>query len=138
MVSPASAVCNVEKTRCPVSAAETGHLVFSTLHTADAGETINRILEFYEPHEQMQARSMLALDVTLAAQAGRYPDRTHATTLESERTVVADRERAVGARVRKMHAHLEPAVPAVHVHPRRAGIQVMRDEAFTERSRRDR
>src|SRR5436190_8108675 len=43
-----------------LSAAETGHLVFSTLHTADAGETINRILEFYEPHEQMQARSMLA------------------------------------------------------------------------------
>ena len=43
-----------------LSAAETGHLVFSTLHTADAGETINRILEFYEPHEQMQARSMIA------------------------------------------------------------------------------
>jgi twitching motility protein PilT len=43
-----------------LSAAETGHLVFSTLHTADAGETINRILEFYEPHEQLQARSMLA------------------------------------------------------------------------------
>jgi len=43
-----------------LSAAETGHLVFSTLHTADAGETINRILEFYEPHEQTQARSMLA------------------------------------------------------------------------------
>jgi twitching motility protein PilT len=43
-----------------LSAAETGHLVFSTLHTADAGETINRILEFYEPHEQLQARSMIA------------------------------------------------------------------------------
>src|SRR3954449_6504926 len=40
--------------------ADTGHLVFSTLHTADAGETINRILEFYEPHEQLQARSMLS------------------------------------------------------------------------------
>jgi twitching motility protein PilT len=47
-----------------LSAAETGHLVFSTLHTADAGETINRILEFYEPHEQMQARSMLASVLT--------------------------------------------------------------------------
>ncbi len=43
-----------------LSAAETGHLVFSTLHTADAGETINRILEFYEPHEQLQARSMIS------------------------------------------------------------------------------
>jgi twitching motility protein PilT len=49
-----------ETVQTALSAAETGHLVFSTLHTADAGETINRILEFYEPHEQMQARSMLA------------------------------------------------------------------------------
>jgi twitching motility protein PilT len=43
-----------------LSAAETGHLVFSTLHTADAAETVNRILEFYDANEQTQARSMLA------------------------------------------------------------------------------
>jgi len=49
-----------ETVQTALSAAETGHLVFSTLHTADASETINRILEFYEPHEQMQARSMIA------------------------------------------------------------------------------
>ena len=49
-----------ETVQTALSAAETGHLVFSTLHTADAGETINRILEFYEPHELVQARSMLA------------------------------------------------------------------------------
>jgi twitching motility protein PilT len=49
-----------ETVQTALSAAETGHLVFSTLHTADAGETVNRILEFYEPHEQTQARSMLA------------------------------------------------------------------------------
>ena len=49
-----------ETVQTALSAAETGHLVLSTLHTADAGETVNRILEFYEPHEQMQARSMLA------------------------------------------------------------------------------
>jgi twitching motility protein PilT len=49
-----------ETVQTALSAAETGHLVFSTLHTADAGETVNRILEFYEPHEQTQARAMLA------------------------------------------------------------------------------
>jgi twitching motility protein PilT len=49
-----------ETVRTALSAAETGHLVFSTLHTADAAETVNRILEFYEPNEQTQARSMLA------------------------------------------------------------------------------
>lgn len=41
-------------------AAETGHLVISTLHTADAKETINRILMMYEPHKQMQIRYQLA------------------------------------------------------------------------------
>jgi twitching motility protein PilT len=49
-----------ETVRTALSAAETGHLVFSTLHTADAAETVNRILEFYDANEQMQARSMLA------------------------------------------------------------------------------
>lgn len=41
-------------------AAETGHLVVSTLHTADARETINRVLVYYEPHEQMQVRIQLS------------------------------------------------------------------------------
>jgi twitching motility protein PilT len=43
-----------------LSAAETGHLVFSTLHTADAAETINRIIDFFPPHQQGQVRAMLA------------------------------------------------------------------------------
>jgi twitching motility protein PilT len=43
-----------------LSAAETGHLIFSTLHTADAAEAINRIIDFFPPHQQGQIRSMLA------------------------------------------------------------------------------
>jgi twitching motility protein PilT len=43
-----------------LSAAETGHLVLSTLHTLDATETINRIIDFFPPHHQKQARVMLA------------------------------------------------------------------------------
>jgi len=43
-----------------LSAAETGHLVFSTLHTVDAGQTINRILGMFEPDEQEQIRARLA------------------------------------------------------------------------------
>ena len=43
-----------------LSAAETGHLVFSTLHTIDAGQTINRILGLFEPEEQEQIRARLA------------------------------------------------------------------------------
>jgi twitching motility protein PilT len=43
-----------------LSAAETGHLVFSTLHTVDAPETVNRIVDFFPPHQQQQARAMIA------------------------------------------------------------------------------
>jgi len=41
-------------------AAETGHLVFSTLHTLDATETINRIITVFPPHQQRQVRLQLA------------------------------------------------------------------------------
>src|SRR5262249_11887082 len=41
-------------------AAETGHLVFSTLHTVDAAETINRIIAVFAPHQQKQIRLQLA------------------------------------------------------------------------------
>jgi twitching motility protein PilT len=43
-----------------LSAAETGHLVLSTLHTINAGETVNRILGMFEPDEQEQVRIRLA------------------------------------------------------------------------------
>jgi twitching motility protein PilT len=43
-----------------LSAAETGHLVLSTLHTINAGETINRIMGMFEPEEQEQIRIRLA------------------------------------------------------------------------------
>jgi len=42
-----------------LAAAETGHLVLSTLHTVDAGQTINRILGFFEQEEQPQIRNRL-------------------------------------------------------------------------------
>ena len=41
-------------------AAETGHLVFSTLHTLDATETINRIIAVFPPHQQKQVRLQLS------------------------------------------------------------------------------
>ncbi len=43
-----------------ITAAETGHLVLSTLHTADATETINRVISMYPSHQQDQARLSLA------------------------------------------------------------------------------
>jgi twitching motility protein PilT len=49
-----------ETVRIALSAAETGHLVLSTLHTIDSGQTINRILGMFEPDEQEQIRARLA------------------------------------------------------------------------------
>ena len=43
-----------------ITAAETGHLVLSTLHTLDATETINRIITVFPPHQQNQVRLQLA------------------------------------------------------------------------------
>ncbi len=48
-----------------LKAADTGHLVFSTLHTTDATQTINRALSFYPPHQQNEVR--YALSSALAA-----------------------------------------------------------------------
>ncbi len=51
---------DAETVRTALASAETGHLVFSTLHTVDAVETLNRILDFFEPHHQLQIRKQLA------------------------------------------------------------------------------
>jgi twitching motility protein PilT len=51
---------DIETVRAALSAAETGHLVLATLHTVDAQDTINRIVDFFTPHEQSQVRATLA------------------------------------------------------------------------------
>jgi len=51
---------DMETIETALHAAETGHLVFSTLHTLDATETINRIISVFPPHQQKQIRLQLA------------------------------------------------------------------------------
>jgi twitching motility protein PilT len=51
---------DLETVETALLAAETGHLVFSTLHTLDATETINRIIAVFPPHQQRQVRLQLA------------------------------------------------------------------------------
>jgi twitching motility protein PilT len=51
---------DADTVKAALSAAETGHFVMSTLHTTDAKETINRIIDFFPPHEQKQVRLGLA------------------------------------------------------------------------------
>jgi len=51
---------DLETVETALHAAETGHLVFSTLHTLDATETINRIIAVFPPHQQRQVRIQLS------------------------------------------------------------------------------
>ena len=51
---------DLETVDTSLKAAETGHLVFSTIHTSDAGSTINRLLSFFPTEEQMNVRARLA------------------------------------------------------------------------------
>ncbi|WP_105033376.1 type IV pilus twitching motility protein PilT [Cryobacterium aureum] len=51
---------DLETISVALTAAETGHLVFSTLHTQDAAQTIDRIIDVFPPHQQAQVRAQLA------------------------------------------------------------------------------
>jgi twitching motility protein PilT len=56
---------DLETIQLAITAAETGHLVFSTLHTVDAAQTIDRVVDVFEPDQQEQIRTQLS--VTLQA-----------------------------------------------------------------------
>jgi twitching motility protein PilT len=51
---------DLETIAVALTAAETGHLVFATLHTQDAAQTIDRIVDVFPPHQQQQIRTQLA------------------------------------------------------------------------------
>ncbi|HYJ33949.1 MAG TPA: type IV pilus twitching motility protein PilT [Candidatus Binatia bacterium] len=51
---------DAETMRIALMAADTGHLVLSTLHTVDATQTVNRIISFFPPHQHEEIRFMLA------------------------------------------------------------------------------
>ena len=61
---------DVDSIQIALTAAETGHLVFSTLHTMDAVTTIDRIIDVFPPHQQQQVRVQMAnvLEAVLSQQ----------------------------------------------------------------------
>jgi twitching motility protein PilT len=81
-----------------LSAAETGHLVLSTLHTIDAVETVNRIIDFFPPHHHQQVRAMLAGSLRGVISQRLVPNITH------DSRVVACEVLTMTGRVRDMIA----------------------------------
>ena len=51
---------DVETISTAITAAETGHLIFATLHTNDAAQTVDRIVDVFPAHQQNQIRMQLA------------------------------------------------------------------------------
>jgi twitching motility protein PilT len=51
---------DIETIQAAINIAETGHLVFATLHTTDAPQSINRIIDVFPPHQQTQVRTQLS------------------------------------------------------------------------------
>jgi twitching motility protein PilT len=87
-----------------LKAAETGHLVFSTLHTTDATQTINRILSFYPPHQQEEVRYMVSTAlkaiislrlVRRADKKGRVPAAEILVNTEAVRDQIRDMTKAL-------------------------------------------
>jgi twitching motility protein PilT len=85
-----------------LTAAETGHLVFSTLHTIDATESINRIIAVFPPHQQKQIRIQLASVlravvsqrlIPRAGDKGRVPAVEVLTTTAFIRDCIVDKEK---------------------------------------------
>lgn len=54
---------DLETIQLAITAAETGHLVFSTLHTVDAAQTIDRIVDVFNPDQQAQIRTQLSVTI---------------------------------------------------------------------------
>ncbi|MGQ0733017.1 MAG: type IV pilus twitching motility protein PilT [Acidobacteriota bacterium] len=93
---------DMETIETALHAAETGHLVFSTLHTLDATETINRVISIFPPHQQKQVRLQLAsvLRATVAqrlmpnaSRTGRVPATEVLISTAFIRDCIVDRDR---------------------------------------------
>ncbi len=91
---------DLETLEIALKAADTGHMVFSTLHTMDASQTINRVLSFYPPHEQADIRFQLStalqavVSLRLVPRADK-PGRIPATEILVNSAAVADNIRDV-------------------------------------------
>ncbi len=98
---------DLETIETAIHAAETGHLVFSTLHTLDATETINRVISVFPPHHQKQIRLQLSgvlkaiISQRLVPRAdgqGRVPACEVLVATETVRTCIEDKDRTKGLR----------------------------------------
>jgi len=93
---------DLETISAAVTAAETGHLVLSTLHTNDAAQTVDRLIDVFPPHQQAQIRTQLSLTL-LAVLSQRLLLRTDGGRVVA--TELLRRTTAVAAMIRDANTH---------------------------------
>ena len=94
---------DLETMQTALTLAETGHLVLSTLHTADAPHTVNRIVDVFPPYQQQQVRTQLSLVLVSVIVQQLFPK-----TDGKGRAVACEIMRvtpAIGALIRENHLH---------------------------------
>jgi twitching motility protein PilT len=104
---------DLETISLAVSAAETGHLVFGTLHTSSAPQTVDRIIDVFPPHQQAQVRSQLAESIRgiVAQQLIRTTDGTgRAAALEIMTGTPAVRNLIREGKTYQLHSVIQTAV----------------------------
>jgi len=75
---------DTETIKMAITAAETGHLVFGTLHTNDTSSTINRIIDVFPPHQQSQVRTQLGTSLSAVVSQQLVPSETKGRILATE------------------------------------------------------
>ena len=116
---------DLETISTAVTAAETGHLVFSTLHTIGAAATIDRIIDVFPPHQQPQIRLQLAtlLEAIISQQLMKTADgKGRVAAFE-----ILHATSAVRALIREGKSH---QIPSIIQTSRKSGMITMDDSIF--------
>ena len=117
---------DLETISTAITAAETGHLVFSTLHTIGAAPTIERIVDVFPPHQQNQIRSQLASVLEAVISQQLLP------TIDGKSRVAAFEVMlgtpAIKNLIREDKAH---QIPSIMQTSKKIGMQTMDDSLFS-------
>lgn len=108
---------DLETTAAAITAAETGHLVLSTLHTQSAAQTVERIIDIYPPGQQNQIRAMLSTTLQAVVTMGLFKRRDESGMIPACEIMICNA--AVRNCIRENRVHEIPNVVATN---RQAGM----------------
>ena len=117
---------DLETIATAVTAAETGHLVFSTLHTNDATQSVDRMIDVFPPHQQQQIRVQLAAVLQGILSQQLFPRADHAGRVAAIEVMMVTP--AVRSLIREGKTHQLPTVIQTNA---KLGMQTM-DKAIME------